>query len=97
MLSQYERYKNRTNLAKTKWSLREKNVDFTQTWKIECYAKSYTLEVGHYDLCATEKQYLIVKNFRNRNLVNDRSEIISTCRHRRKFLLNRYGPKKSAS
>ena len=33
--SKYERYKNRTNLAKTKWSLTEKNVDFTQTWKID--------------------------------------------------------------
>ena len=94
--SKYERYKNRTNLAKMKWSLRDKDIHFTQTWKIECYARSYTPEVGHCDLCATEK-YLIVKNFRNRNLVNDRSEIISTCRHRRKFLLNRYGPKKSAS
>ena len=55
MDSKYERYKNRTNLAKMKWSLKDKDIQFTQTWKIECYAKSYTLEVGHYDLCATEK------------------------------------------
>ena len=27
--SNFERYKNSTNLAKTKWSLRDKNVEFT--------------------------------------------------------------------
>ena len=74
------RYKNRTNLAKTKWSLREKNMEFIQTWKIECYAQSYTPDIGYCNLCATKK-YLIVKNFRDRKLLNDRSEIISTCRH----------------
>ena len=52
--------------------IRDRDIQFTQSWKIECYAKSYTPEVGHCNLCATEK-YLIVKNFRNRNLVNDRS------------------------
>ena len=74
-------------MAKTKWSLRDKNVQFTQTWKIECYVRSYTPEIRYCNLCATEK-YLIVKNFRNRNLVNDRSEIISSCRHQKKFLLS---------
>ena len=78
--SKYERYKNKTNLAKTKWSIRDKNVQFTQTWKIKCYARSYIPEIGCCNLCATKK-YLIVKNFRDRKLLNDRSEIISTCRH----------------
>ena len=91
------RFKKHTNDHQLKMREEISKMDRSkEKWKIECYARSYTLEVGHCDLCATEK-YLIVKNFRNRNLVNDRSEFISTYRHCRKFLLNRYGPKKSAS
>ena len=50
----------------SKERLSQKKCQQTHYWKIECYARSYTPEIG-YCKCATEK-YLIVKNFRNRNL-----------------------------
>ena len=55
-------YRTRTTLANYIWSLKERNIPFSQTWQIETHAKSYCPEIGYYNACCMEK-YLIFKYF----------------------------------
>ena len=69
------------------WSLKEKNIIYSQTWKIEVSTKAYCPEMGVCDTCLSEK-YMIMKNHKTRKLVNKRTEILAKCRHRAPFLLS---------
>ena len=55
------------------------------TWKILAKAKPYTNFTKRCNLCTTEKLFLICRP--HMATLNKRNELVSTCRHRRKFIL----------
>ena len=79
-----------TTLSAHKWSLKDRGINFTQTWKFETHARSYTPEIGYCNLCLTEK-YLLNRDLKAKNLVNKRKEVFRKCPHRTKFLLSNCG------
>ena len=81
----HKKYKNETKLSQYIWSLKEKNKQFTLSWEIAAKASPYVCGSRKCDLCLTEKLY-ISKADPEKSLIS-RAEIISTCRHRKKFTL----------
>ena len=81
----HEKRKNDTELSKHLWKLKEEGKDFTAAWKIIAKAKPYTNLTKRCNLCTTEKFFLLTKP--HMATLNKRNELISTCRHRRKFIL----------
>ena len=79
-----------TTLSAHKWSLKDNNINFTQTWKFEAHARSYSPEIGYCNLCLTEK-YLLNRDLKAKNLINKRREVFRKCPHRAKFLLSNCG------
>ena len=67
------------------WQLKEKKKDFTITWKILAKARAYTTLTKRCNLCISEKFFIISKP--HMATLNKRNELISTCRHRRKYIL----------
>ena len=82
--------KEATTLSVHKWSLKDNNLNFTQTWNFKAHARSYTPEIGYCNLCLTEK-YLINRDMKDMNLLNKRKEVFRKCPHRNKFLLSNCG------
>ena len=76
----------KTTLADYIWSLKEKNIVYSQSWKVELSTKVYCPEIGVCGTCLSEK-YWLLKNHKVRKLVNKRTEILNKCRHRAPFLL----------
>ena len=81
----HEKRKSETELSKHIWQLKGENKEFKVTWKILAKAKPYTNITKRCDLCNTEKFFLICRP--HMATLNKRNELISTCRHRRKFIL----------
>jgi len=80
-----EKKRNDTELSKYIWSLREQNVKYEMKWKIEQKCASYTNTTKKCKLCTTEKYIILCEN--QKASLNKRSEIMATCRHRKKYLL----------
>ena len=73
-----------TELSKLVWGLKEKSIEYRIDWKIITKSKKYNKAgAGHCSLCLDEKLYIL----KNSGAINKRSEIISKCRHSRKFLV----------
>ena len=85
MSFRHEKRRNETELSKHLWKLKEEGKDFTVAWKIIAKAKPYTNLTKRCNLCITEKFFLLTKP--HMATLNKRNELISTCRHRRKFIL----------
>ena len=83
----HERYKNSTTLSNEFWKVKQSNPSVR--WRIVAKKNSYTPESDKCPLCMYKK-YMIA-NYPGKNLLNKRTEIISKCRHRRKFLLAFHG------
>ena len=83
------RKKNNTELSKYIWKLKEDGTSYTITWKILKHARPYSPKTNRCNLCLWEKFYIITAN--KDDILNSRTELISTCKHRRKFLLSEYG------
>jgi hypothetical protein len=81
-----EEHSNKTELSKYIWTLKDNKKDFNINWKILKHAISYTGGSKRCNLCLEEK-FCILKENQN-CLLNKRMEIISTCRHRKKFRVN---------
>ena len=79
-----------TTLSAHKWNLKDNNINFTQTWRFEAHARSYTPELGYCNLCLTEK-YLLNRDLKAKNLVNKRKEVFRKCPHRTSYLLSNCG------
>ena len=80
---------NATELSKYVWDLKDRNIEeINIEWSI--FNKAPTLRNGSKtcSLCLSEKFHIIYHN--KENLLNKRSEILSTCRHRNKFLLSNF-------
>ena len=78
-------YEHATEVSKYIWKLKDLEKTFSLKWSIAAYASSYRCGTRRCDLCITEK-YIIARADQKR-LLNKRTEFISKCRHRNKFLL----------
>ena len=82
----HERYKNSTTLSTEFWRLKNANLHPIITWRIARTTQSYNLTSKKCQLCLAEK--FETANFPEpEKLLNKRSEIISKCRHQRRFKL----------
>ena len=78
-------YENKTELSKHIWQLKRYGIEFNLKWSIAAYATPYRCATRRCDLCLTEK-YIIARANQN-NLLNKRTELMSKCRHRNKYIL----------
>ena len=84
----HKTYRNDTKLSQYIWSLREQDKKFSISWEIAATAAPYMCGSRKCDICLTEK--LFISRADPEKLLNSRAEIISTCRHRRKFTLQKF-------
>jgi hypothetical protein len=83
------RKRNSTEISKYVWAQKDNSIPYKITWKILKNAKPYSPRTSRCNLCLWEKFYIISAD--KSKLLNSRSELISTCRHKRKYLLAEYG------
>ena len=79
-------YINDTELSKYLWTLKTNGTDYHLKWSIKSYASRYKCGTRRCDLCLTEKMIIALAD--PKVLLNKRTELISKCRHRSKFILN---------
>ena len=79
----FPRYSKDTELSKYLWELREQNLDARIRWEIAQRAAPYQCGSRRCDLCLTEKTLIALAN--PKFLLNKRSELVSSCLHRRKY------------
>ena len=82
------KYKNETELSKETWRLRDKGADYDIKWKIIRQHATYNPVSQRCALCLNEK--LEILESRGQNSLNKRSEIVSTCRHKLKYMLKSF-------
>ena len=80
--------RNKTALSKYIWMLKDKKIQYQIRWKILAHAKPYSTSSKRCNLCLTEKFFIIFKP--EASSLNERNELASSCRHRRKHLLSNY-------
>ena len=85
--SSFRESKNRyqTELSKHIWKLKDSNINYQIKWKIIGKAKPYCNTTKRCNLCLLEKYYIICH--KDKASLNQKSELISCCRHKSKFLL----------
>ena len=74
-----------TTLSSHIWNLKDKNENFEVKWSIIDRASAFNPVTRKCRLCLKEKYYIIFQP--EGASLNERSELYSTCRHRRKQLL----------
>ena len=82
----HEKNRHSTALSKYVHSLKDQNIEHKITWKIN--SKGYPFQCGgkSCDLCLQEKLTICLAD--PEKTLNRRTEIVSKCRHKRKFTLN---------
>ncbi|XP_063692277.1 uncharacterized protein LOC134824333 [Bolinopsis microptera] len=81
-----ERYRNRTKLSEKIWSFKDRGLEFRIEWKIIRRGHGYRAGQNSCDLCTSEKLEILLRSS-DPHLLNSRTEILTKCRHKRKFLL----------
>ena len=84
----HKKLSNSTELSKYIWNLKERQIDYRINWKIIRKATPYNPASNRCNLCLWEKFYIICKP--TMASLNKRNELVSTCRHASKYLLQRY-------
>ena len=79
------KYVNDTELSKYIWKLKDANTSYSLKWSVEKAATPYKYGTRKCDLCLREKVAIIRAN--PNGLLNKRTELISKCRHRNKFII----------
>ena len=72
-----------TELSKHMWELRDLGLEGEVRWEIAQRAAPYKCGSRKCDLCLTEK--MVIATADPTTMLNKRSELVSTCRHRAKF------------
>ena len=80
-----QKYANKTELANYVWNLKKSKKSFTMKWSILKKTSSFQNGSKRCPLCLEEKLWIIKLN--KESLLNKRSELISKCRHKRKFFV----------
>lgn len=86
--------KHSTELSKLIWELKDKGTNYNITWKTIKRTKSYNPASNKCDLCLWEKYFLIREP--KSSTINSRNELVTACRHSRKYLLQQFQPSKAA-
>ena len=81
----YRRYEHKSELSKFIWSLKDRGIAYSIKWRIAALARPYQCGTRRCDLCLTEKT--LIARSRHSGLLNSRTEIVSKCRHRKKYTL----------
>ena len=84
----FENKRNSTELSKVVWKLKDQNKNYSVTWAIVKEVGSYKCGANICNLCLCEKLFILKADCKS--LLNKRSEIISKCKHKNKFLLKNY-------
>ena len=84
--------KHATELSKYIWNLKESDVRYSTKWKIIKQCRPYSNKTKRCNLCLYEK-FIIICHPEVSSL-NTRNELISTCTHRKKYLLCNQEPVK---
>mgnify|MGYP006903939448 CR=1 FL=1 len=82
----HERHEHKTSLSKYIWELKRANKQYDVAWTVVARAPTYGPASGKCGLCNMEKTMILMAN--DPHLLNKRSELMSKCRHRRKYLLS---------
>jgi hypothetical protein len=77
---------NETELSKYIWNLKDAGTDYSIKWKVLKHAKPFSNTTQRCNLCLWEKFFIIYQP--SLATLNTRNELVSTCRHSRKFLLS---------
>jgi len=77
-----------TELSKHIWKLKREKINYSITWKKIKQSRSYNNMSNSCSLCTWEKLFIIFHQ--DMASLNKRSEIVATCRHKRKFSLREY-------
>ena len=80
--------RNSTELSKYIWELKDNNISYSITWKILKRARSYSNASKRCNLCIWEKYFIICKP--DMASLNRRNELVSSCRHAKKYLLKNF-------
>ena len=80
-----EKYKTETCLSKEVWRIKSLGGTYNVTWRPIKQYPGFNPSNGRCRLCMSEK--LEILEHPGPNLLNKRSEIVSTCRHRLKYML----------
>ena len=81
----HEQYANTTEFSKHIWDLKRASADYTITWSFSRRAQAYSSKSKSCPLCLFERLCIITAD--KWYLINRRSELVLTCRHRQKHLL----------
>ena len=81
----HEKYKTETELSKFIWRLKNDYKPFQLSWSIAAKAFPYKCGTRRCDLCLSEKVCII--RSAPKGLLNKRTELLSKCRHRNKFII----------
>ena len=73
---------NQTELSKHVWKLKDEGTPYNITWTIKSRAQRYSPGSKKCSLCLWEKYFIITAD--RKNTLNSRSELVSTCRHKKK-------------
>ena len=76
-----------TELSKYVWELKDQNKQYDIEWSIVQRAAPYKCGTRRCDICISEKTVIATADAKS--MLNKRAEIISTCRHRAKFRLDK--------
>ena len=76
-----------TALSKYVWDLKDENAPYEVRWDVARRAAPYKCGTRRCDVCLTEK--MVIATADPESMLNSRTEIVSTCRHRAKFSLEK--------
>ena len=74
-----------TTLSRHIWELKDQNIPFNISWSIKERCKPYIAGAEDCNLCIAEKVHIL--DAEPRTSLNSRSEMLTMCRHKAKFLL----------
>ena len=81
----HSNYRNSTALSNYIWMLKDKKISYSVKWKIIDRGRAYKPSGKNCSLCDLEKFHIIFKP--ELASLNQRNELATSCRHRRKYLL----------
>ena len=84
----HAKHKNDTELSKEVWEIKKHSGTPKITWKIIRICRSYNPNSKRCLLCLNDKYE--IASYKGESLLNKRTEIINTCRHRSKYKLANY-------
>ena len=81
--------RHQTELSKYIWKLKDEATPYSLKWRIVRHAQPYSPKTNRCNLCLWEKYHIITA--KKTAILNLRTELISTCKHKKKFFLSGYG------